>query len=113
MHEMSIAVSIIDIVSNNLPKNKTGQLSEIEIEIGKLAGIEIDALAFALETAIASAGYKNAKAKLKIIDAVANCPNCKKSFEIESLYSKCPACEKHNLKIISGQELSVKSITIN
>lgn len=51
MHELSIAMNIIDIASEQAKINNFSVIDEIEIEIGTLSGVEIDALKFAMEIA--------------------------------------------------------------
>ena len=44
MHELSIACSIIDIASNYAIEANARKIKEVELSIGLLAGVEIDAL---------------------------------------------------------------------
>ena len=46
MHELSIAMGIVRIAENEIAKVNAQKVEQIELEIGTLAGIEIDALDF-------------------------------------------------------------------
>ena len=52
MHELSIAMSIVDIAAEYAARDNAKCVTEIEIEVGTLAGVVIDALDFAMEAAI-------------------------------------------------------------
>ena len=48
MHELSIALSILDLVALEAIKQKAREVKEIELEVGRLAGVDISALAFSI-----------------------------------------------------------------
>lgn len=113
MHELSIALNIIDIVMDTFAKTNAKQVNDVELEIGKFAGVEIDALEFALETSIDSTQLKSAKFIKTTTKGIGICNDCKKEIELETLYDNCPYCRGFNIDIIQGQELRVKSINVN
>ena len=45
MHELSIAISIIDQVLNIASENTSEAVKNVEVEIGKISGIDIDSIA--------------------------------------------------------------------
>ncbi len=51
MHELSIAFNIIDLVKENASRMLAKKVHHIQIEVGKLAGVDIPSLIFALDTA--------------------------------------------------------------
>ena len=46
MHEMSLAQGILQIVEDTLAREGGGRVSLIRLEVGRLAGVELDALRF-------------------------------------------------------------------
>ena len=61
-------------------------MKEIELEIGTLAGIEFDALEFALTVSLKTNLTENTKVQLNKIQAKSICEDCKKEFsEIEAV----------------------------
>ena len=112
MHELSIALSIIDIVEQEVIKNSAKEVVEIELEIGKLSGIEPYALDFAWEYAIINTVLEKARRNTKYIKATAVCSDCGHEFEIENIYDECPACKSYMKELKSGRELRVKSLTV-
>lgn len=113
MHELSIASSIVDIANEYVEKNGGGNILEIEIEIGRLSGVVLDALKFASEVAFENTVLANAKSILIEIPAIAKCDDCQNIFEVDDHYSPCPQCQSFRSTLIEGQELKVKSILID
>jgi hydrogenase nickel incorporation protein HypA/HybF len=113
MHELSIAMGIIDIVEDQAGKARATTISEIEIEVGMLAGVALDALEFALEVAVKGTILEDAARKIMTIPGRGKCCSCVQEFDIENFFSRCPECGGINIDIIQGEELRVKSITVD
>ena len=113
MHEMSIALSIIDIAEKEVKKAKATKVNEIELEVGQLAGVEYRALEFAFETIVKDTILENAIVKIHKPKGQAICSNCKTTFELKDLYSACPKCDGYYYNIIKGKELRVKSLLVD
>lgn len=112
MHELSIALSIVDVAEKEVAKINGESVSDIELEIGKLAGIEKDALEFAWPEAIKNSVLKNANRTIVWVDAEAMCNECQKTYPIRDLFDVCPYCGSYFKEINKGKELKIKSLTI-
>ena len=112
MHEFSIVMNIVDIAENEAKKHNATSIESIELDIGKISGIEPAALEFAWNSAVANSVLEHAKKKVNYIDGVAQCKECKKKYSIENFYDGCPECSSIFKDIIQGKELRIKSITI-
>ena len=112
MHEFSIAKSIVGIAEDEVRKAKARSVEKIELDIGELAGIEIDSLEFVWETAVKNSVLSEAERHINIIQGMAKCKSCGNTFEMHQIFDACPKCSDYFNSIISGKELKVKSITI-
>jgi hydrogenase nickel incorporation protein HypA/HybF len=112
MHELSIAMSIIEIVEDYSNRESATNVLEVELEIGKLSGIDYDSLTFALEATIKNTKFENTRFVIDQVQAKARCINCNIEFEIEYLFSACPECKNFGIKVIQGQELRVKTLKV-
>ena len=112
MHEMSIAMNIFDIACEKACNEGARQIVEIELDIGTQAGIEFQALEFALDQVNKNDLLKTTLFKINKIEAAAKCNDCQCEFEIINLYSPCPQCNSYNNELIKGKELRIKSILI-
>ena len=112
MHEFSIALSIVDIAEKEVKKHNAVGVEMIELDIGKLSGIEPMALDFAWESAVTETVLEKAERKINYIRGKAICEVCGQEFEIDHIYDECPVCHAYAKEFTSGKELIVKSLTL-
>jgi hydrogenase nickel incorporation protein HypA/HybF len=112
MHELSIAKNIIEIASEQAKINNLTEVNEIEIEVGTLSGVEIEALEFVLEIVTKKTILENSRTIFTLIPGLARCLICSKEFGTDSFIAQCPECKGFNFQIIQGQELRVKSLNV-
>ncbi|MDZ7742436.1 MAG: hydrogenase maturation nickel metallochaperone HypA [Bacteroidota bacterium] len=113
MHEMSIALSIIELAEEEIKKAGAKKVNEIELEIGTLSGVEIEALEFAMEVAVINTCLEGAKVNISQVQAVAKCNNCGHTFETVNFFPLCPECSKYDNTLIKGKEMRVKSLLVD
>ncbi len=113
MHEMSIVASIVEIAENEAKKANANKITELEMDIGTVSGIELDALNFAFESIKPRTMLKNAEIKINTIPAKSKCEDCFSEFETDAVYALCPECNSYKTKIIQGKEMKVKSILVD
>ena len=112
MHEMSIALSIIDLATETARKENASRIAEIELDIGTMSGVEITALHFAMEIAVVDSILENSIVKINRIKARSECLECRHIFDSENYMNSCPMCNELNTQFISGRELQVKSLIV-
>lgn len=113
MHEMSVALGIVSIAEKELEKTDASKVDLIELDIGALAGIELDSLNFVWSTAVKNTVLENAVKKINFIKGRGKCADCDTEFEVENFYDQCPKCESFLKIILLGKELRVKSLEIS
>lgn len=113
MHELSIAMSIVDIAVEYAEKEHARQVKEMEIEVGDFSGVVIDALDFALMEAVRDTICEDAKWKIMQVHAVARCPSCGHEFETGSMFTPCPVCGAFGIELMKGKELRLKSLIVD
>ncbi len=112
MHELSIAMGIVELAEKEARKAGGKEIEIIELEIGKLAGIEMEALDFAWPVATKNTMLANAELKIEIPKGRARCLECGFEYNIDNLYDSCPKCNSYFKDIYQGKELRIKSIVI-
>lgn len=113
MHELSIVMSIVDIAAKQLEKADASEIEEIELEIGALSGVEVNALDFAWSQAVKQTPLEKAMRKINFIEGKGKCLDCGIEFALHNLYDACPVCNGHLIDILKGKELRVKSLIVN
>jgi hydrogenase nickel incorporation protein HypA/HybF len=112
VHELSLALSIVDIAEEEVRRTGGTQVEKIVLEIGRLAGVEEEALAFAWPEAVKHTVLENAEWVVVHLDGKARCLTCSKEFSLTYLYDLCPFCSDFRKEIVQGKEISIRSLTI-
>jgi hydrogenase nickel incorporation protein HypA/HybF len=109
MHELNICVNLIrileDKVHNTLPP--IARIKTVWLEIGQLAGIDLDAIRFSFPIAAAHSLAKDATLEIKTQAGSAHCHSCDKNVTIASLLTPCAICGQYNYTITQGKALRV------
>jgi hydrogenase nickel incorporation protein HypA/HybF len=110
MHEMSIAIGIVNIAKKEAKKAKIKKFSAINLEIGTLAGIEFESLNFVWGSAVKGTVLEKARKHIDIIKGKAQCSDCGTEYNIKYIHDNCPKCGSFLKIILQGKELRVKSL---
>ena len=110
---MSIALSIIDLASEQANKANATRIVAVELDIGTLSGVEIEALNFALDVAIRDSVLESAEIRINRIEAESECLECHHLFTPNGMFGSCPKCEGLNTRLIRGRELQIKSLLVD
>jgi len=113
MHEMSIAVNIVQIAEETARNSGASKINEISLEVGALSGVVKDALEFCFESACKGTMADGAQLDLHYIPARAVCESCGHTFETEQMVPLCPRCGELVFQLDGGRELKVKSINVD
>ena len=113
MHEFSIALSIIEMVTQRAEAADAKAVNEIEIEVGELSGVVLDAMEFAMESAIKGTMAAKATVVFHFIRGRGKCHGCAEEFDLQNVFDPCPFCGAFNPEIVQGKELRVKAINVD
>lgn len=113
MHEFSLCEGIISQVSRANQQNLSN-IEQINLEIGKLAGVDLESLLFWFPVVAEKLNCKHIKLVVAEPIGIANCKSCSNDFELINLYDQCPHCNTFgNYEILQGRELIVKSFSLS
>jgi hydrogenase nickel incorporation protein HypA/HybF len=110
MHELSIAQSIVDIVTEHLPDEEGGKVRTVRLRLGAMAGVVPDSLEFCFGAITEGTRLAGAQLEIEHIPLRAHCTACGSDGEIEPTLFACSACGGTSLTVISGRELQVREI---
>jgi len=112
MHEMSIAMNIVDIAVQTARQNGAKKINAITVEIGALAGVVPEALEFCFEAATRDTMAQGSKLEVIYLKAEAECSECGAKFETDQFLNICPKCGQQ-VFARGGKQLQVKSINVD
>jgi hydrogenase nickel incorporation protein HypA/HybF len=117
MHEMSLVVSLLDIIRQEMEKHGAQKLVMARLRCGALGGVMPEALLMAFE--VQTVGTNFAGARLELVEEPVRlaCGRCGGEFEPRSiptaLFSPCPLCgEEIGHSVLAGRELYIDHIEV-
>ena len=113
MHEMGIALQIIEIATAALPADLAeARIERVNLKIGKFAAVIPDNLRFCFEAAALDTPLAGALLQIEEIPVRVRCRACGRTSTIDTPAFKCQHCPGTALDIISGRELDIESIEL-
>jgi hydrogenase nickel incorporation protein HypA/HybF len=113
MHEMSLAESVVQIAEETARSHGGSRISLVLVEVGRLAGVEIDALRFCFEAASRESLAAGARLVIEQPEGQAWCMPCGETVPLSGLAEPCPRCGSHQLQVTGGNELKVREVEIH
>jgi hydrogenase nickel incorporation protein HypA/HybF len=113
MHELSIAMRVIDLAEGHLRAAGGGRVATIRLRVGRLAGVVPEALQAAI--AMAAQGTPLAAAAVEVEDVPVRiwCPACEREVELPELVPlACPKCGAQSGDVRAGDELELASLVL-
>ena len=112
MHELSIAMSIIDVASEEAER-LSARVIAVHLRLGPLSGVVRDALLSAYELAREESPLANSRLVVEEMPIVAWCSYCEAERVIPSMQRLCcPICDSPTPDVRGGNELEVSALEI-
>lgn len=113
MHELSIAMSIIEMAEQEAELRGGAQVVSVHLKVGDLAGIVKDALISSYEIAAEETALKGSRLLIESVPVGVHCPTCQRDQILKSIQNFCcPACGTPTSQITQGKELEVVALEI-
>lgn len=113
MHELSIAMSIIEGASQEALSRGGAQVHAVHLQLGALSGVVKDALLFSYELACQGTMLEGSQLVIEELPVVAYCPNCEVEKTLDSIQRFCcPTCGTLTPEVLSGKQLELVAIEI-
>lgn len=113
MHELSIALSIIDLVQDEVQSQEGIQVDAVHVKVGQLSGIVKDALVSSYEIACLHTSLEGTRLVIEEVPVIVNCPQCHAPRQVHSAQSCCCAvCGTATADIVQGRELMVTALEV-
>lgn len=112
MHELSIALSILDIVEEEAAR-QGGRVAAVHLKLGPLSGVFRDALVSAYELAREGTPFAEAELVVQEVPITAYCPACSSERTLPTLAElRCPDCGASTPEILGGRDLEIVALEI-
>jgi hydrogenase nickel incorporation protein HypA/HybF len=113
MHEMGIAMEIVDIAKASIPEDMQGaRVRRVNLQVGKLSAIVANSLRFCFDLVIKGTPLEGAELAIEEVPVVARCKDCQTQWTVTEPVFTCKICRSGAIDILSGRELDITSIEI-
>lgn len=113
MHELSIAMSIIEGATQEAARRGGAQVHAVHLKLGPLSGVVKDALLFSYGLACEGTPLQGSQLVIEEIPVTVYCSGCDAEKTLESIQRfGCPTCGMSTPEVINGRELELVAIEI-
>ena len=113
MHEASLAGGVLQLVEDTARREGFSRLLSLRLEAGQLAGVDVRALRFALESLAPGTLLEGARIEIDETSGQAWCLPCAQSVVIAQRGDACPVCGGYQLQPTGGMELRVLDMQVS
>ena len=112
MHELSIAVSMIELAEEEAERRGGVQVSAIHLRLGRLSGVAREALESCYEIACAGTALEGSKLVIEEVPIIVSCSRCQTQRAVDSPeWFACPVCGAP-AEVVQGRELEVSALEL-
>ena len=113
MHELSVALSLLEGVSEAAARQGIERVFAVRVRVGALSGIACDALRFSWDLAAAETVAAGSELKIEVVPLVVFCEQCR-TEQAPSPGSGllCPRCNTAARDIVRGRELELVAMEV-
>jgi hydrogenase nickel incorporation protein HypA/HybF len=113
MHELSIALSILDGVEETMASHAGERVSAVYVRLGPLSGVVGDALSSAYELATAGTPWEGSRLVIEDVPVMIWCARCASERRaVSPQQMACCVCETPSGDVRAGAELEVHALEL-
>lgn len=113
MHELSIALSILDAVAEEAGKRGDPVVRSVHLRLGALSGVMKEPLRSAYDLAREGTPLAACELVIEEVPIVIRCPTCRADHTIPSIQELCcPDCGTPSADLVNGRELEITGLEI-
>lgn len=112
MHELSIAMSIVELAEEEAVR-RGAKVNAVHLKLGALAGVVKSALLSSYEMACENTSLQGSQLIVEDVPVVVYCPSCRADRPLSSIQLfNCAECGAPTSQIVQGKELEVVALEI-
>lgn len=112
MHELSIAVSLVELAQEEAERLRA-RVCVVHLKLGAMAGVVKDALLFSYEVACQDTPLEGSELRVQDMPIVVFCPRCEMKRVLDSGRALCCSeCGTPTPDLVGGRELELVALEI-
>ena len=113
MHELSIAMSILEIAEEEAERHGNAHVQAVHLRLGPLSGVVKEALVSAFQLASEETALSNCSLVIEDVPISAFCATCNAERRVRSMQCfSCVECGMPASDVIHGHELQVSALEL-
>ena len=114
MHELSIAMSIVDLAQEEAVRQGAGvHVEAVHVRLGALCGVVKDALLFSYEVACQNTPLVGSRLIVEEVPPMIHCEMCGDTVPATAPeWFLCPRCGNLSTELVQGRELQLFAIEV-
>ena len=112
MHELSIAISMVEQVTVEAESRGELAIEAVHLSLGTLSGVDREALQFRYHAVCEGTILEGSRLVIEIVPVTIRCPDCQRDSDPESILRlDCPHCGGA-AKVIRGHDIEVSALEV-
>lgn len=113
MHEMSLCMSLLDLIAAEAEARGFTRVRKVVLEVGALSHVDPQAMHFGFEVSAQGTVAEGASLTWLSVPGQAWCVDCTQTVALAQRGDACPHCGSHKLMITAGEELRLKELEVS
>jgi hydrogenase nickel incorporation protein HypA/HybF len=113
MHEMGLMEATLRAAEEAAREADAIRIERVRLRVGRLSGVEPEALRLAFDALRAGTLAENARLDLEIVPVLCRCQGCKLEFAPEDFVFLCPRCGIPSAETLQGRELELAAVEVS
>ncbi len=114
MHELSIAMSLVELASEEAARLGNVHVDALHLRLGPLSGVVKEALAFSFELASAGTPIEGSRLEIEDMPVKVFCGRCGEERTLDSVqHFRCPVCGEPTADVRAGRELELTALEVS
>jgi len=109
MHELALAEAIVSIAERHADGRR---VARVDLAVGRLRQVVVDALAFSFELVAQGTLVEGAELHVEDVPIVIACDACGAETQVEMFPLVCGRCGGFDVQVRSGEELDVVALEL-
>jgi hydrogenase nickel incorporation protein HypA/HybF len=113
MHELSIAMSIVEMAEEESERRGRARIQAVHLRLGLLSGVVREALLSSYEMACHATPLEGSQLLIEEVPVEVFCPRCQARRLVRSnQWFSCPDCGTPTPNVVRGKELEIVALEI-
>ncbi|MHB8950468.1 MAG: hydrogenase maturation nickel metallochaperone HypA [Rhodoferax sp.] len=109
---MSLAQGVLQLVKDAARRDNFKKVTAVWLEIGQLACVEPQALAFCFDAVTRGSVAQGARLEIMAVPGTGWCLACARAVPMTEVFGACPHCGGYHLQVTGGTEMRVKELEV-